>query len=647
MSKMIGIDLGTTNSCVTVMEGGEAVVIANAEGARTTPSVVAFTKDDERLVGAPAKRQAVTNPTKTISSIKRFMGRTYDEVGNELKEIPYEVTKNSNGVVQVKIDDKEFTPPEISAIILQKLKQAAEAHLGQKVTEAVVTVPAYFNDAQRQATKDAGIIAGLDVKRIVNEPTAAALAFGLDKKNDGIIAVYDLGGGTFDISILEIGDGVFEVKSTNGNTHLGGDDFDQRVISYLAEEFIKSDGIDLRKDPMARQRLKESAEKAKIELSSASTTQVNLPFITANQDGPKHLDITLSRAKFDELTHDLVEDSITPCRKAVKDAGVELSEITEVILVGGSTRIPAVKDAVKSFFGKINESVNPDEVVAQGAGIQAGILSGDVDTDMVLLDVTPLSLGIETLGSVRTVLIDANTTIPTKKTETFSTAADNQPAVDIHVLQGERQMAADNKTVGRFQLDGISPAPRGVPQIEVSFDIDANGILSVSAKDKATGKEQNIKIEVSSGLTDAEIEKMKAEAKANEAEDKKKREAVDVKNSADQSVFQTEKLLKDNDGKIDAADVEKLNAGVEKLKEVMKTDNTEEIKKATEEHTKVWHEVSQKMAAAASADGQNGAPEMDPNAGQQADGQEQKEDKKETVEDADFEVVDEEEEKKK
>ena len=642
MGKIIGIDLGTTNSCVAVMEGNEPVVITNAEGGRTTPSVVAFSKNGERLVGGPAKRQAITNSHRTVSSIKRFMGRKYTEVGQEIKEVPFEVTKNANGVVQVKIDDKDFTPPEISAVILQKLKQAAEDYLGTKVTEAVITVPAYFNDAQRQATKDAGTIAGLDVKRIVNEPTAAALAYGLDKKVDGLIAVYDLGGGTFDISILEIGDGVFEVKSTNGNTHLGGDDFDQRVIDYLAGEFKKTEGVDLKKDPMALQRLKEASEKAKIDLSSLTQTQINLPFITATQDGPKHMDFTLTRAKFNELTIDLVRSSIEPCKLAVRDAGIDMKDLKEVILVGGSTRIPAVVDAVRDFFGKEpNKSVNPDEVVALGAAIQAGILSGDVN-EVLLLHVTPLSLGIETLGGVMTRLIESNTTIPTKKTEVFSTAADNQPAVDIHVLQGERPMAPDNKTIGRFQLDGIAPAPRGIPQVEVTFDIDANGILSVSAKDKATGKTQNVKIEVSSGLSESEIKKMKAEAKANEEEDKKKKEKVDLRNSADQAVFQTEKLLKDLEGKIDPADKQRLESSVTKLKEVLKTDDIEALRNATEGHNKIWHEISTKMAQASQGAGAGPGPQdFDPSQHQPKDDG-GKASGKDNIENADFEVVDDE-----
>ncbi|MBU4487361.1 MAG: molecular chaperone DnaK [Candidatus Delongbacteria bacterium] len=637
MGKIIGIDLGTTNSCVAVMEGNEPVVITNAEGGRTTPSVVAFSKNEERLVGGPAKRQAITNSHRTVYSIKRFMGRKYSEVGQEIKEVPYEVTQNSNGVVQVKIGDKEFTPPEISAVILQKLKQAAEDYLGTKVTEAVITVPAYFNDAQRQATKDAGIIAGLEVKRIVNEPTAAALSYGLDKKIDGTIAVYDLGGGTFDISILEIGDGVFEVKSTNGDTHLGGDDFDQKLIDYLADEFKKLEGVDLRKDPMALQRLKEASEKAKMELSSQTQTQVNLPFITATQDGPKHLDINLTRAKFNELTNDLVRRSIEPCKLAVRDAGIDLKDIKEVILVGGSTRIPAVVDAVRSFFGKEpNKSVNPDEVVALGAAIQAGILAGDVN-EVLLLDITPLSLGIETLGGVMTRLIESNTTIPTKKTEVFSTAADNQPAVDIHVLQGERPMAPDNKTIGRFQLDGIAPAQRGIPQIEVTFDIDANGILSVSAKDKATGKTQNVKIEVSSGLSDSEIKRMKAEAKANEETDKKKKEKADIRNSGDQAIFQTEKLLKDLESKIDTADKERLESSLGKLKEILKTDDIDAIKKATEDHNKIWHDISQKMANQSQSQGAN---PQDFGQSQHQSKEENTQSGKDDVENADFEVVD-------
>ena len=520
MGKIIGIDLGTTNSCVAVLEGGEPSIITSPEGGRTTPSVVAFTKNGERLVGQPAKRQAVTNPVNTVFSIKRFMGRMYDEVGTEIEEVPYNVQKGSNNGVVVKIEDKEYNPPEISAMILQKLKQMAEEHLGTSVTDAVVTVPAYFNDSQRQATKDAGKIAGLNVRRIINEPTAAALAYGLDKKKDEKIAVFDLGGGTFDISILELGDGVFEVKSTNGDTHLGGDDFDQMVLKWIANEFKASDGINLKEDPMALQRLKEAAEAAKKELSSSKQTEINLPFITADASGPKHLNLTLTRAKFEELVSDLVERTIAPCKQAIKDAGLKASEIDEVILVGGSTRIPKIQEKVKDIFGKeSNKSVNPDEVVALGASIQGGVLAGDVD-DILLLDVTPLSLGIETLGSVATKLIERNTTIPTKKSQIFSTAADNQTTVEIHVLQGEREMAVDNKTIGRFHLDGIPPAPRGVPQIEVTFDIDANGILNVGAKDKATGKEQSIRIEASSGLSDSEVDKMVNDAKKHEEEDK-------------------------------------------------------------------------------------------------------------------------------
>jgi molecular chaperone DnaK len=638
MSKIIGIDLGTTNSCVSVMEGNDPVVIPNSEGGRTTPSVVAFAKNGERLVGQPAKRQAITNPQNTIFSIKRFMGRKIGEVSTEMSEVPYSVVEGDNQTARVKIGDRVYSPPEISAMVLQKMKKTAEEYLGHEVTEAVITVPAYFNDSQRQATKDAGEIAGLTVKRIINEPTAAALAYGLDKKSrDHTVAIYDLGGGTFDISVLQLGDGVFEVKSTNGDTHLGGDDFDQRLIDFLADEFLKSDSIDLRKDPMALQRLKEGAEKAKIELSSSASTDVNLPFITATQDGPKHLNINISRSKFEQLIDNLVQRTKIPCEQAMKDAGVSGSEIDEVILVGGSTRIPMVQELVKNLFGKEpHKGVNPDEVVAIGAAIQGGVLTGDVK-DVLLLDVTPLSLGIETLGGVMTKLIESNTTIPTKKSEIFSTAADNQPSVEINILQGERSMANDNRTLGRFHLDGIPPAPRGIPQIEVTFDIDANGIMHVSAKDKATNKEQSIRITSSSGLNKEEIEKMKNNAKEHAAEDKKKKEAIDTRNSADSLVFQIKKQMEELKEKITDDVKSKLNAEIKKVEDALASNITEQIKTATESLNKVWGEVAQKLYAQAGPQ-----PGADTGAGQQpgpdqgAEQQAQKED----VQDASYEVVD-------
>ncbi len=602
MGKVIGIDLGTTNSCVAVMEGGEPKVIANAEGFRTTPSVVAFAKSGERLVGLVAKRQAVTNPKNTIYSIKRFMGRRYDEVGNEIKAVPYTVKRGANDLAVVEADGKEYSPPEISAMVLQKMKQTAEDYLGEKVTEAVVTVPAYFNDAQRQATKDAGRIAGLDVKRIVNEPTAAALAYGLDKKANEKIAVYDLGGGTFDISILELGDGVFEVKATNGDTHLGGDDFDQKLIDWLADEFKKSEGIDLRKDPMALQRLKEAAEKAKCELSTVAQTDVNLPFITADASGPKHMNITVTRAKFEQLVEELIQRTAGPCKQALADAGYKPSDIAEVVLVGGQTRMPRVQQLVAEFFDKDpHKGVNPDEVVAIGAAIQGGVLAGEVK-DVVLLDVTPLSLGVETLGGIMTKLLERNTTIPTKRSETFSTATDNQSTVEIHVLQGERELARDNRSLGKFHLDGIPPAPRGMPQVEVTFDIDANGILHVAAKDKTSGKEQSIRIEASSGLKEDEIKRMVREAEQNAGEDKKRREEIEVRNGADQKVYEGEKLLKENAEKIPAELAAKLEAAIGRTKTALasSTPDVTEIQSASEALDALRGEVAQAVYQAAS-----------------------------------------------